>query len=606
MIAPSDPASAEQAWLFQPMALALGYHIPSRQSIAQPFTKVLALDKGNTLYATESTSDWAILNAHNIYNNMMNAFTDPNTAPAPEAKKTFYLISRHDFQPCTYAPLAASPPNCVRDNDWRGWSGDETFFSEEMMTSAGVAMRGPRDTSYREFEQVVHEFGHTLDRQYFGSIGVSKTSWANGSVEWYPWQVQYWFNSAQSTGANQNRASLEPDVASYLATMFSAANTWLPPRKLRARETRPQYTFYTPGTFITAGEKYKIFADEGAEYQMQLQEDGNLVISNAAGTFQWGTFNNLKVPMQDVKGIYFKQGNLYFTTTDQQSTADEWIKDGNPGVLETIHLYNEDRTITARLRINPDPEGNDFLQVINVTPGPGKTAPALLWSSHAHWSYEGEEGPSSWGELDTAYEACVNGTSQSPIDLTGAATEDLANITFHYQPTKLHLENNGHTIQVNYDAGSYIVVDEIRYDLKQFHFHSPSENAINGNSFPLEMHLVHKNTAGQLAVVAIFLDEGANNPALQSVWDHLSNKIGSQEIDAQVDANDFLPSVQTTYRYSGSLTTPPCTEGVSWLVMTSPATISSEQIEAFQNLYEGNNRPVQLLNGRDLSLDSTP
>jgi carbonic anhydrase len=570
---------------------------------------VLALAKGNTLYATASTSNWAVLNAHTIYNNLMNAFTDPNTAPAPEARKTFYLISRHDFQPCYYAPLAATPPQCVRDNDWRGWSGDETFFSEEMMTRTGVATRGPRDTSYREFEQVVHEFGHTLSEKYFGARD-QQTDWAKAwgqqVKEWYPWQVQYWFNSAQSQGAKQDRATLPADVAEYIATMFSATNTWLPPRKLRDLETPPRYTFYTPGTFITAGEKYKIISDEGAAYQMQLQDDGNLVISNAAGTFQWGTFNNLKVPMQGVKGIYFKNGNLYFTTTDQQSTADEWINAGNPGVLETIHLYNEDTTITARLQINPHPEGNDFLQVINVTPGLGKTAPALLWSSHAHWSYEGEEGPSTWGELDTAYAACVDGTSQSPIDLTGAAAEDLANIAFYYQPTKLHLENNGHTIQVNYATGSYIVVDEIRYDLKQFHFHSPSENAIDGKSFPLEMHLVHRNAANQLAVVAVFLDEGADNTVLQAVWDHLSTQIGSQAVDVLVNATELLPVTQTAYRFSGSLTTPPCTEGVSWLVMTSPITVSSEQIEAFQNLYEGNNRPLQPLNGRDLSLDSTP
>ncbi len=608
MIAASNPISTEQAWVFQPMAVVLGYHIPSRQLLDQPFTKVLSLNKGNTLYATHSASEWAILNAHNIYNNMMNAFADPTTAPQPTAKKTFYLISRHDFQPCYYAPLTAASPPCTTANDWRGWSGDETFFTEEMMTRDGVTMRGARDRSYREFEQVVHEFGHTLSEQYFGARD-QQTDWAKGwgqqVKEWYPWQVQYWFNSAQSQGANQARTSLTAEVADYIATMFSATNTWLPPRKLRDWETQPAYQFYTPGTFITASETYKIFADEGVDYQMQLQEDGNLTISNAAGVFQWGTFNNLKVPMKDVKSIYFTNGNLYFTTTADQATADQWIKERNPGVLETIHLYNEDQSITARLRINPHPEGNDFLQVINVTPGPGKTAPTVLWSSHAHWSYEGEEGPAEWGELDTLYETCANGTSQSPIDLTGATAQDLTNIAFYYQPTTLRLENNGHTIQVNYNAGSYIVVDGDHYELKQFHFHSPSENTVDGNSYPLEIHLVHKK-ANQLVVVALFMEEGAENAALTPVWDNMTETIGSQVVNMQIDANALLPDTQATYRFSGSLTTPPCTEGVRWFVMTTPLTLSSEQITAFQSIYHNNNRPVQPLNGRDLSLDNTP
>ena len=223
-----------------------------------------------------------------------------------------------------------------------------------------------------------------------------------------------------------------------------------------------------------------------------------------------------------------------------------------------------------------------------------------------HFSYEGEEGPEHWGELDPSFETCGTGKRQSPIDLTGATIQDLTKIAFHYQPTKIHLVNNGHTVKVNYDAGSYFEVDGERYDLLQFHFHAPSENAVEGKLFPIEMHLVHKNEAGQLAVVSVFFDEGAESAALKPVWDNLPAEQGEKEVDAQVNAGDLLPSTQTSYRFSGSLTTPPCTEGVNWFVMATPLEVSGAQITAFEQVYHGNNRPLQPLNGRDLIIDSTP
>ncbi len=227
-------------------------------------------------------------------------------------------------------------------------------------------------------------------------------------------------------------------------------------------------------------------------------------------------------------------------------------------------------------------------------------------SAHPHFTYEGEEGPEHWGELDPSYETCGTGKSQSPIDLASADAQDLSNIVFHYQPTKIHLVNNGHSVQVNYDAGSYIEVEGKRYDLLQFHFHAPSENAVDGELYSLEMHLVHKNEAGELAVIAVFLDGGAENEALKPVWDNMPTEEGEKEVESEVNANNLLPSVQTTYRFSGSLTTPPCTEGVSWFVMTTPIELSEGQITAFEQVYHGNNRPLQPLHGRELIIDSTP
>ncbi len=225
-----------------------------------------------------------------------------------------------------------------------------------------------------------------------------------------------------------------------------------------------------------------------------------------------------------------------------------------------------------------------------------------------HWTYEGEEGPERWGELDEAYAVCGTGKSQSPVDVSTASEQDLTNITFHYRPSEVNILNNGHTAQVSYDAGSYIELDGVRYDVLQFHYHAPSEHAVDGKLFAAELHIVHKNADGGLAVVGILLDEGAQNSAYQPFIDNLPVK-ESEVHDAGVTINamDLLPAVQTTFRYSGSLTTPPCSEGVSWLLMTTPVELSAEQIHALTSIFEGgNNRPVQPLNDRLLAEDNTP
>lgn len=224
-----------------------------------------------------------------------------------------------------------------------------------------------------------------------------------------------------------------------------------------------------------------------------------------------------------------------------------------------------------------------------------------------HWSYEGEEGPAHWGELSPDFALCANGKKQSPVDLADTTPQDLANIIFHYQASKINIINNGHTIQVNYDPSSFIELDGIRYDLLQFHFHAPSEHSVAGKQAEAELHLVHKNADGDLAVVGILINTGQANSAIQPAWDNLPEQAGPvQSLDVQVNAGDLLPAVQTTYRYDGSLTTPPCSEGVKWLVMTEPITFSDEQLAAFTNIFEGNNRPIQALNGRTEVEDTSP
>jgi carbonic anhydrase len=235
-------------------------------------------------------------------------------------------------------------------------------------------------------------------------------------------------------------------------------------------------------------------------------------------------------------------------------------------------------------------------------------SPQQAETASPHWTYEGEEGPSHWGELDESYVTCGVGKSQSPIDVLNSSEQDLTNISFHYQPSKLNILNNGHTVQVNYDPGSYIELDNTRYDLAQFHYHAPSEHTIDGESFPSELHMVHRSADGNLAVVGILLKEGAENVAYQPFISNLpAEKTDPKDAGVSINAIDLLPSSQMTFRYNGSLTTPPCTEGVNWLLMTTPVELSAQQLTALDSLFEsGNNRPVQPMNDRTLIEDTTP
>ncbi|MCB0100441.1 MAG: carbonic anhydrase family protein [Anaerolineales bacterium] len=229
-------------------------------------------------------------------------------------------------------------------------------------------------------------------------------------------------------------------------------------------------------------------------------------------------------------------------------------------------------------------------------------------TSAPHWTYEGEEGPAHWGDLDASYSACGTGENQSPIDVSAPTDEDLSNIAFYYQPSEVNILNNGHTVQVNYDSGSYIELDGVRYDVAQFHFHAPSEHSVDGKLFAAEIHIVHKSADGALAVVGILLEEGAQNASYAPFTDNLpAEQSEASDAGVQINAADMLPAEQTTYRYSGSLTTPPCSEGVNWLLMTTPVQVSAEQLHALESLFEGgNNRPVQPLNDRTLVEDNTP
>lgn len=226
------------------------------------------------------------------------------------------------------------------------------------------------------------------------------------------------------------------------------------------------------------------------------------------------------------------------------------------------------------------------------------------------WHYEGAEGPDRWGALSPKFAACADGRAQSPIDIVNpaAGTEALA-IKTNLAPGALKIAhhehvadgiNNGHTIQVNYAGGDALTIGAETFDLVQYHFHNESEHTVKGRHYPMEMHLVHKSAAGALAVIGVFIEEGAHNAAFDPIWNNLPKQKGVETHypSVNVDVDKLLPANRASYRYSGSLTTPPCSEGVRWIVMTTPIQLSAAQIKAFTDIIHDNNRPTQPLNGR--------
>ena len=223
-------------------------------------------------------------------------------------------------------------------------------------------------------------------------------------------------------------------------------------------------------------------------------------------------------------------------------------------------------------------------------------------AAHA-WTYAGEAGPAHWGDMSAEFATCKLGKHQSPIDIRGAATADLPPIQFDYREAPLKIVNNGHTVMVSYAPGSFITVGGKRYDLVQFHFHHPSEEKVAGRQYDMVAHLVHKDTEGHLAVVGVLLKVGAAaNPLIDTLWKSLPEKPGPENTVAatNINAAGLLPAQRGYYTFEGSLTTPPCSEGVTWFVMKEPVTVSAGQVKRFAAVYPDNARPVQPLNGRSL------
>ena len=293
--------------------------------------------------------------------------------------------------------------------------------------------------------------------------------------------------------------------------------------------------------------------------------------------------------------------------------------------VETLTVPDPMERLRARLaqRLGalsaPDPAHPNVLRIVSkgsapAAPEPGATPAATSHAAHhkpvtsgathaaahpVHWDYSGQGGPDRWGGLESEYATCAKGTRQSPIDIRDGIKVELEPIRFDYQPGSFGVIDNGHTVQVNVGSGSSIEVMGRRYALVQFHFHRPSEERIDGKLFDMVVHLVHRDSDGHLAVVAVLLERGSAQEIVQRIWNNLPLEQGT-EVAARgtLDLNELLPAERSYYTYMGSLTTPPCSEGVLWMVMKTPVPISAEQIAIFAHLYPMNARPIQPAGGR--------
>jgi carbonic anhydrase len=226
---------------------------------------------------------------------------------------------------------------------------------------------------------------------------------------------------------------------------------------------------------------------------------------------------------------------------------------------------------------------------------------ATTETHEVHWGYEGEGAPANWGSLKPEYATCGNGLYQSPINISKTIPAQIDKLGFSYKDSPLQIINNGHAIQVNYEPGSTVTIDGQTYELLQFHFHAPSEHTIKGEFSDMEMHLVHKNIKDELAVVGVMMEKGAPNNIIQVLWDNIPAEVNKENaVDGiSVNAAGLLPEDTSNYHYYGSLTTPPCSEGVNWTVLKTPIEVSEEQITKFRSVMGGDtNRPVLPVNKR--------
>ena len=240
---------------------------------------------------------------------------------------------------------------------------------------------------------------------------------------------------------------------------------------------------------------------------------------------------------------------------------------------------------TADAHAVPDKEEKSIL--LHLLPG----------KDGAHWDYEGANGPENWGKMAEANKACASGQEQSPIDLTGGVDAEVSNIALHWNPSAWSVVNNGHTIQVEGKDGGYATIDGERFELIQFHFHTPSEHTIDGRNYPMEVHFVHKNAEGRLAVIGVLMMPGGENPLFSNIMEKAPKEEGTASLGV-IEQRGMIAPIDGVYRYQGSLTTPPCSETVLWTVLSTPILVSQKDVEAFQALFPMNARPIQPVNRR--------
>lgn len=219
-----------------------------------------------------------------------------------------------------------------------------------------------------------------------------------------------------------------------------------------------------------------------------------------------------------------------------------------------------------------------------------------------NWGYKGKTSPEHWGEISKEFKTCSQGENQSPIDITTQKTKKahLGHLKTDYKASSGERVNNGHSIQVNLDDGGSIDTPSGQYEIAQFHFHTPSEERIDGITYPLVAHLVHENEDGEAAVVAVLFKIGDENPALKKIFADLPHRKAQEKLSHNFNPDTLLPENKGYYTYGGSLTTPPCSEGVTWYILKQPVELSREQLAEFQSVFPMNARPIQPVNGRTI------
>ena len=224
--------------------------------------------------------------------------------------------------------------------------------------------------------------------------------------------------------------------------------------------------------------------------------------------------------------------------------------------------------------------------------------PVLAAGGDVHWTYSGDTGPQHWSELSPDYAACGIGVNQSPVDIVDTIPAELDTLVFDYRTGSIDIVNNGHTVQVNAEPGSTLRIRGETFQLEQVHFHSPSEHRIDGESFPLEAHFVHRDERGFLAVVAVLFRQGDRNVDLERIGKAAPEPGKSLPFDIDFKALRLYRNHESYFRYSGSLTTPPCTEGVRWYILKTEETVAPQQAANFVDWIGKDARGPQPLNAR--------
>ena len=221
-----------------------------------------------------------------------------------------------------------------------------------------------------------------------------------------------------------------------------------------------------------------------------------------------------------------------------------------------------------------------------------------------HWGYTGAGAAALWGDLAPEFEVCKTGTQQSPINIDKFIQAELPRLTYAYSPSPLSVSNTGRSVQVNYAPGSHLTLDEKVFELQSFQFHTPSEHYLDGAPYPMELEFIHKAEDGAMAIISVLVKVGAHNPVIEGIWQNVPAAGQSKSVDSVgLSAEDLMPEDKSYYTYEGSLTSPPCTEGVVWYVLKEPIEISEKQLTAFQGVFPVNARPIQPLGGRTIQGD---